>query len=182
MTGAWERSRRRHRLVEDVLARVARRGAAEDVVLDAAVAAEYGDEGLGGLLRDVQRRWDRAFEARLDVVLETTDARDREDLRVAVAQVWSATAAQHPAARTLLDAHRGHPALRAGHRHTRRLLLAATGLDLDDVTPQTAATDTAPAARPTGAPHVARTRRARRHCPGLRSLRRGLQRRPVPAP
>src|SRR5256885_2242127 len=66
----WDREHRRYHLVHAVLDDIARTGRP---VLPAgfgpAVDAEFGD--FGGFLREVALRWYRAFDARLDALLET---------------------------------------------------------------------------------------------------------------
>ncbi|HEV2782209.1 MAG TPA: hypothetical protein VGX25_22690 [Actinophytocola sp.] len=123
MSDSWNRAHRRYRLVHAVLAGIARTGRPEvPARLAAAVDAEFGD--FGEFLRDVQARWYRAFDARLDTVLEVGP----DDLPAAVADVWRGLSDTMPAARLLLDAHAEHPALTALHEHHRRTLRAATGI------------------------------------------------------
>lgn len=125
LTDSWNRSHRRHRLVHAVLEDIARTGRPEIASrFRAGLETEFGD--LGGFLRDVRRRWYRAFDARLDAVLE----QDPDDLTGAVAEVRRAVDEAMPAARLLLDAHTGHPALAELDEHHRRTLLAATGLTM----------------------------------------------------
>ncbi|RJL34350.1 hypothetical protein [Bailinhaonella thermotolerans] len=117
---AWNDVHRRHRLVRRVLDGVAAAGRPEvPRDLAAEVEAEFG--GLGGLLREVQARWYRAFDARLDAVLEERPA----DLAPALARLRGELAAAMPAARLLLDAHHDHPDLAALHARHRRTLAAA---------------------------------------------------------
>jgi hypothetical protein len=125
LTDSWNRSHRRHRLVHAVLEDIARTGRPEIASrFRAGLETEFGD--LGGFLRDVRRRWYRAFDARLDAVLE----QDPDDLTGAVAEVRRAVDEAMPAARLLLDAHTEHPALEELDEHHRRTLLAATGLTM----------------------------------------------------
>lgn len=122
MTDSWNRTHRRYRLVYAVLEDIARTGRPEIAArFRAGLQIEFGD--LGGFLRDVCRRWYRAFDARLDAVLEQPP----DDLAGAVAGVRRAVDEAMPAARLLLDAHTGHPALEELAEHHRRTLLAATG-------------------------------------------------------
>ncbi|MFE3448817.1 hypothetical protein ACFXJ8_07750 [Nonomuraea sp. NPDC059194] len=125
---SWSQSRRRHQLVHAVLAGIAETG--RPIVpaeLAAEVSAEFG--GSEEFLREVQRRWYRAFDARLDAVLEDPP----HDLRAPLVRLWHELADAMPAARLLLDAHAGHPALAELDAHHRRTLDAATGVDLDDL-------------------------------------------------
>ena len=130
MSGVRERTRRRHRLVGDVLDDVDRRGLAALASWDEPIKSEYGDDGLGGLLADVWRRWQRIFDARLDGVLETTPP---TELPVQVGGLWEAMSEEFRGSRVLLDAHAGDPALAVAQARHARLLKAATGVDLDDL-------------------------------------------------
>ncbi|MEU5879477.1 hypothetical protein [Spirillospora sp. NPDC047279] len=122
----WSRAHRRHQLVHEVLAEIARdrrpeipdRWAGE-------IEAEFG--GFGEFLRDVQARWYRTFEARIDPLLES----GAPDMRAALDAVWHELAGDMPGARLLLDAHVAHPALAELHDRRRRLLHLATGLHWD---------------------------------------------------
>lgn len=123
MSDSWDRLHRRHRLVRAVLYEIGRTGRpAVAAKFRADVEAEFGD--FGGFLAEIQRRWYRAFDARLDTVLET----EPDDLPAAVADIWATLADTMPASRLLLDTHDTHPALRALHEHHRRTLRAATGV------------------------------------------------------
>lgn len=129
MSDSWDRLHRRHRLVHAVLDDMARTGKpAVAAMFATAVDAEFGD--FGGFLRDVQLRWYRAFDARLDMVLEN----EPDDLPGAVAELWRDLVDAMPAARRLLDNHAGHPALTPGDEHHRRTLRAATGIRHDSRT------------------------------------------------
>ena len=124
MASSWDRLHRRHRLVHAVLHEIDRTGRpAVAATLRAEVDAEFGD--FGGLLTEVQLRWYRAFDARLDLVLEN----EPDDLPAAVADIWATLADTMPASRLLLDTHAEHPALRASHEHHRLTLRAATGIN-----------------------------------------------------
>ncbi|MBE1561884.1 hypothetical protein [Nonomuraea africana] len=112
---------RRHQLVHAVLASGLTTVPAD---LAAEVAAEFGD--FGGFLQEVQRRWYRAFDARLDAVLEERP----QDVHDALVRLWRDLALTMPAARLMLDANAGHPALVEGDDRHRRLLHAATGVVL----------------------------------------------------
>jgi hypothetical protein len=129
MSETWERRHRRYRLVDDVLDDATRRGARAVFRQHDAIAAEYGDAGVGGFLTDVQRRWHRAFEARLDVVLESGDA----DPAAAVAVLWQTLARTLPGTRLVLDAYADHPALAGAEARHRARLRAATGVALPDI-------------------------------------------------
>jgi hypothetical protein len=126
MAASWDRARRRYQLVHAVLDDDARTGRPVVPARYAAdVDAEFGD--FGGFLRDVQMRWYRAFDARLDTVLEAQP----DDVCAAVAGVWRDLCAAQPASRLLLDAHAEHPALAELDGHHRRTLRAATGIKHD---------------------------------------------------
>ncbi|MFI6910019.1 hypothetical protein ACIBKY_52785 [Nonomuraea sp. NPDC050394] len=120
---SWESSRQRHLLVHAVLADIAATGRPSvSGELAARVAAEFGD--FDGLLREVQLRWYRAFDARLDALLEDWPP----DIDAALTALWLDLSAAMPGARFLLDAHAGRPALAALDAHHRRTLHAATGV------------------------------------------------------
>lgn len=124
MSEAWERTRRRRRLVNSVLDRVSRQGIPSLTRSERAeVDVEFGD--LGGFLGEVQAYWYRAFDARLDQLLEE----DGLELGAQVDALWRALSREQPGARRLLDAYADHPVLTAGHEHHRRRLLATTGVD-----------------------------------------------------
>jgi hypothetical protein len=158
MSGTWDQVRRRYALVEEVLDGVGRAGAAAVPRWQEPIEAEYDGEGLDGFLRDVQRRWHRAFDARLDAVLES----DPPDPAAAVTDLWQMLAASQPAARQVLDAYAGHAALAAAEARHRRMLHLATGVDLEQVR--------AAADAPAGAPE-------RRTCPLAGLLRAHAARR-----
>lgn len=123
---SWQRVNRRHRLVEAVLAAVAETGEAEvPAAFQAEIEAEFG--GFGEFLREVQVRWYRAFDARLDAVLEEGP----DDMREALAGLWLDLGDAMPAARHLLDTHIDHPALTSLHDRHQRRLHAATGVLTD---------------------------------------------------
>ena len=120
---SWERSHRRDRLVGAVLHEIGRtRRPAVAARYRADVDAEFGS--FGGFLLEVQLRWYRAFDARLDAVLEN----EPDDLAAALDDSWATLADAMPSSRLLLDTHAAHPALRGLHEHHRRTLLAATGI------------------------------------------------------
>jgi hypothetical protein len=123
MSDTWDRTHRRYRLVQDVLENIARTGRpAVPAAFTPAVDAEFG--GFGGFLRDVRLRWYRAFDARLDALLED----EPDDLEAALARLHRELAAAMPGAAHLLAAHAEHPALRALDRDHRHKLRAATGI------------------------------------------------------
>ena len=131
MSAAWDRVRRRHRLVESALDLVRVAGVDELAAMEEQIHAEYAEEGFDGFLRDVQRRWHRAFDARLDGVLESGVA----DTRAAVLMLWQHLAQTLPETRLVLDAYADHPALQPGEARHRGMLLAATGVDLATLAP-----------------------------------------------
>ena len=126
MSEAWDRVRRRHQLAAAVLKDVGREGPSVTAAWRGRIDAEYGDDDLSGFLRDVQAGWNRTFDARLDVVMEL----GADDLPEAVAEVERLVAEARPAAGLLLRAYADHPALAAGDERHRRMVLAATGVDL----------------------------------------------------
>lgn len=124
---SWSRAHRRYQLVYAVLTDIA--GSGRPVVparWQAEVEAEFGD--CGEFLRDVQIRWDRAFDARLDALLEVWPP----DMHVALVELWLDLAKDMPTVRFLLDAHIDHEALADLHSRHRRELQAATGVYLDE--------------------------------------------------
>lgn len=123
---SWNRAHRRHHLVHAVLAAVSDTGTPEvPAELRAEVDAEFGS--FDGFLREVQIRWYRTFDARLDALIEAWP----DDIHDALHELWQETTRLMPAARALLDEHVDHPALAVLHRHHRRQLYAATGVHLD---------------------------------------------------
>ena len=125
MSTAWGRTRRRYELAPTVLAEVARTGRPE---IPADLAEEIGDVfgDIAAFLRGVRRRWYLIFDARLDQLLENPP----RNLDRAVADLWHDLEREQPAVRLLLDA---HPAPTAVDAHHRAALLAATGVDQDDL-------------------------------------------------
>jgi hypothetical protein len=122
----WAQVHRRHELVHAVLDDLAATGrSAVPARFAAEIDAEFGD--FGGFLQDVQLRWYRAFDARLDALLEN----DPDDLRTALVGLWRALTETMPAARRLLDAYAAHPALTQLDEHHRRTLRAVTGISHD---------------------------------------------------
>jgi hypothetical protein len=123
MSDSWDRTHRRYRLVQDVLENISRSGRpVVPAALTPAVDAEFG--GFDGFLRDVRLRWYRAFDARLDALLED----EPDDLDAALAHLRHELAGDMPAAAILLAAHAEHPALRALDLDHQRKLRAATGI------------------------------------------------------
>lgn len=141
---SWDRTHRRHQLTHAVLDGIALSG--EPVIparLRAEIDAEFGD--FSEFLRYVQHRWNRAFEARLDALLENHPP----DMKAALIDLWEGLAEAMPTARLLLDAHDGHAALAVLNSHHRRMLHAATGVQLDTIRLDTIrATDQPPEPRP----------------------------------
>jgi hypothetical protein len=165
------RIRRRHRLVTGVLDDIDRHGLAALTQWREEIAREYGDDDLGGLLTDVQCRWQRIFDARLDGLLEN----DAAHLQEAVVRLWRTMSAELAGTRLLLDAHAGHPALvRVQTRH-HRTLAAVTGVRVADLLP-----DSPPSPPSNGETH-GREHRARPGRLRVRPVCRRLHRRPVPA-
>ena len=118
----WDRLHHRHQLVHAVLNEIGRTGRpAVAARYRADVHAEFGD--FGGFLGEVQRRWYRALDARLDAILE----HEPDDLAAALADIWAGLAEIMPETRLLLDTHADHPALRELHAHHRRSMRAALG-------------------------------------------------------
>jgi hypothetical protein len=157
MSEAWDRVRRRHRLVDSALDLVRVAGVDEIAAMEAQIRAEYAEEGFDGLLRDVQRRWHRAFDARLDGVLES----GVDDTRAAVLMLWQHLAQTLPESRLVLDAYADHPALQPAEARHRRMLLDATGVDLATLAPLRRASRER--WRPSCPLESARRRFARRH-------------------
>jgi hypothetical protein len=110
--------------VHTVLDEVVRTGRPEvPVVLRADVDTEFGD--FGGFLREVQRRWYRAFDARLDGLLESPPA----DPPAAARLLWQELAGDLAGTRLLLDGHAEHPALAEFEAWHRRALAEVVGCD-----------------------------------------------------
>lgn len=125
MSEAWDRMRRRYVLVEEVLGHVDRAGIGVLPKWQERIDAEYDADGLGGFLRDVHRRWQRAFDARLDAVLES----DAPDPATGATRLWRTLAASQPAARLVLDEYAGHAALVAAEARHRQMLRTTIGVD-----------------------------------------------------
>ncbi|MFG2002762.1 hypothetical protein ACGFNU_26740 [Spirillospora sp. NPDC048911] len=120
---SWSRTHRRHQLVHEVLADIGTDGRPEiPVWRQAEVDAEFG--GLGQFLVQVQVRWYRAFDARLDALLEAWP----QDPPAALDELWLGLSDTMPTARLLLDAHLDHPALEPVHVRHQLMLHAATGI------------------------------------------------------
>jgi hypothetical protein len=171
MRRAAERTRRRHRLVTALLDDVDRHGLVAVAEWQQEIEREYGEDGLGGLLVDVECRWQRIFDARLDALLET----DAAQLREAALRLWQTMSAELAGTRALLDVHAGHPALERTQRRHRRMLTAVTGLRAADLP-----TDQFQPRPSNGATH-GREHRPRAGRLRVRPVCRRLQRRPVPA-
>lgn len=123
MSESWDRTHRRYRLVQDVLENIARSGRpVVPAAFTPAVDAEFG--GFDGFLREVRLRWYRAFDARLDALLED----EPDDLEAALTRLRHELTAAMPAAALLLAAHAEHPALRTLDLHHQRTLRAVTGI------------------------------------------------------
>lgn len=138
MSEAWDRTHRRYALTQAVLGDIAGTGtAAITPHRQAQLEAEYGE--LAGFLQELQARWYRIFDARLDMVLETTTA--GHDPGRAVRALWQQLAAEHPAMWQLLQAHRTDPALAAGQAvHRARLQTAGLAGAPDEPEPEPAPT------------------------------------------
>lgn len=122
MSGAWERTHRRYRLVHTALDEVARTGRPEvPGSLRADLDAEFGD--FGGFLREIQRRWYRSFDARLDGVLDEGP----DDLAAAARQVWQELAGDLAGTLLLLDTYAEHPALVELDEWHRKVLAEVLG-------------------------------------------------------
>ena len=174
MSETWDRTRRRYRLSEEVLRDVDRRGLPALAGWQERIEAEYDDDGgLGGFLRDLQARWRRTFDARLDAVLEDESA----ELDRAVPRLWAALASELSSTRRILDEYADHPTPAALQARHRRQLLALTGVDIADLQDRSS---TRPDQGETHGrehrPHRAPARRLR-----LRPLCPRLHRRPVSA-
>ncbi|MGH8964476.1 MAG: hypothetical protein ACRDXB_03985 [Actinomycetes bacterium] len=122
MSSAWEGTHRRYALTQDVLAEVARTGS--PAALAHEIDAVYGD--FDTFLCDLRRRWYLIFDTRLDLLLE----RPPRNLERAVANLWRDLEREYPAIRVLLDA---YPEPTAADAHHRAALLAATGVDQDEL-------------------------------------------------
>jgi hypothetical protein len=120
----WEQAGRRYRLVHDVAGDFAKGGRRALAAWRPAIDTEYGD--LDAFLRDVQRRYYRAAEARLDTVLEAPPA----DPEASVLAVLDEVAEIYPALRRLLEEFADLPAVAEGDARFRRSVRAATGVDL----------------------------------------------------
>ncbi|NUR83362.1 MAG: hypothetical protein HOY71_04655 [Nonomuraea sp.] len=104
---SWEQAHRRYRLAHEVAGDFAGRGTLEPWLPE--IEAEYGE--LDAFLRDVQVRYFRAIEARLDDYAGAELTGVHEDFR------------------RLLGEYAGHPALAEGLIRFRSSVLAATGVD-----------------------------------------------------
>ena len=121
--GSWETVRRRYRLLDGFAQDFARSGQQAVTEWQSAIEAEYGD--FGDLLRDVQRRYLTAAEARLDAVLEASPEHAEASVIAALAEV----SRSYPQFAHVLEEHSGHPALAKGTARFRHSVLIATGTD-----------------------------------------------------
>jgi hypothetical protein len=115
--------------VHDVAGDFARSGSAALAEWEPVIETEFGD--LDGFLRDVQRRFHTAAEARLDAVIEASP----DDPAASVAAILDEVAEIYPDLRCLLDAYACRPALAEGTARFRRAVRAATGVDLTETPP-----------------------------------------------
>lgn len=81
----------------------------------------FGDRA--GLLVALHDQWSRHLATRLDLALELHDIPS-----AAVAEAWSAVAAQLPAVRRVLDQYAAHPALAGPRARTDRMVAVAAGV------------------------------------------------------
>src|SRR5437764_6209805 len=100
----WQAVRRRYRLLDGFARDFARSGHQAVNEWQSAIEAEYGD--FGDLLRDIQRRYLTAAEARLDAVLEASPEHPEASVIAALTEV----ARSYPQFAHLLEKHTGHPA------------------------------------------------------------------------
>ncbi|MFC7342794.1 hypothetical protein [Saccharopolyspora griseoalba] len=117
----WQRTRARYRLVHEVAAECLRGGPEALSQRKAAIEAEYGD--VEQFLRDVQRRYRMAVEARLDAVAESPDG----EASARVAEALAAVAADHAGLLSILTARGDDPALAEGEARLRGLVRAFGG-------------------------------------------------------
>ncbi|RZS31459.1 hypothetical protein EV193_114152 [Herbihabitans rhizosphaerae] len=127
MSVSWDRAHRRYELVNAVLGDVAWTGTPEiSESRRAEIDREYGE--FGEFLADVQRRWYRTFDARLDAVLEDADS-DGDALAGATAVLWRQVAVDLWPTCVLLNAHAGHASIAPIEAHHAERLFAVTGFD-----------------------------------------------------
>jgi hypothetical protein len=127
MSTAWEQTKRRYRVLHAALEEFADTAAvspATRVTIDAV----FGD--FDEFLLAVQRRWQRSFDARLDLVLEKSSTDTAGALRRLVRELGRDLAET----RALLDAYAGHPVLAPGEERHRAAVRAATGADPTELT------------------------------------------------
>lgn len=126
---AWERVHRRNRVVRAVVDRAADGPASPTPAEREAIAREFVD--LADFLLAVHALWTRAFEARLDAVLETGQLGPQP----AAAEAWSDLADALPGARRILDAYADQPELARATALADQRLLTATGIDARALAP-----------------------------------------------
>jgi len=126
MATAWEQTNRRYDVLHAVLEEYADTAAVSPASL---VTIDVVFGGFGEFLLAVQRRWQRSFDARLDMVLEESPA----DLAGALRGLTRELGRDLAETRALLDAYAGHPVLAAGQERHRAAVRAATGIDQPEV-------------------------------------------------
>lgn len=121
---AWETHHQRTAALRDVVA--ALEDGAADLPWNDDLERVFGDRA--SLLIALHDQWSRHLATRLDLALELHDIP-----AAAVAEAWSAVAAQLPAVRRVLDQYAAHPALAGPRARADRMVAVAAGVAaLDD--------------------------------------------------
>lgn len=111
---AWQQTRRRHHALTALCQNLADDPAA---LADAVGDAETEFDSLDHLLVAAHLMWSRAFEARMDLLLESGAYGDQ----TAFDALWDATARDLRGLAILLNRFRDHPTVASAHRaHARR--------------------------------------------------------------
>ncbi|MGH3360229.1 MAG: hypothetical protein ACRDO7_15615 [Nocardioidaceae bacterium] len=120
----WEQVHRRNRVVRDIVERAADGQLPLSADDREAIEAEFS--AFDDFLLQVHALWARAFDARVDSVLECRPL----DRTAAVADVCAGLADDLPGVRRVLDEHADAPLLRRAVVRHERLVRDATGVDL----------------------------------------------------
>ena len=125
MSDTWNQLHHRSEILHVVLDDVRRGRSSRVAIADNNIHSEF--ENFGDFLLDVNAIWTRAFDARLDALLDVPPV----DMAGAVEKLRRTLDAELPAVRAILDAYADDPALAfARARHTARTK-AATGVELE---------------------------------------------------
>ena len=142
MSDTWNQLHHRSEMLHVVLDDVRRGRPSRVAVADNNVQSEF--ENFGDFLLDVNAIWTRAFDARLDALLDAPPV----DMAGAVEELRRTLDAELPAVRSILNDYADDPALAfASARHAARTK-AATGVELKQAASNVVAMSAEPQHRP----------------------------------